>query len=115
MTEMAKTRAEAARVSSMMEQAPINVMFADREFKIRYVNPASIKTLKEIEHLLPIKADQILGTFDRHLPQAARAPAQAARRSREPAASGQYPGRPGNARAVGLADLRPQQSIWVPW
>ena len=60
-TEMAKARADAARVNSMMEQAPINVMFADREFKIRYVNPASIKTLKEIEHLLPIKADQVLG------------------------------------------------------
>ncbi len=60
-TEMAKSRADAARVSSMMEQAPINVMFADREFKIRYVNPASIKTLKTIENLLPIKADQILG------------------------------------------------------
>src|SRR5262249_47539042 len=60
-TEMVKTRSEAARVSSMMEQAPVNVMFADREFKIRYVNPASVKTLKQIEHLLPIKADQILG------------------------------------------------------
>ena len=60
-TEMAHARTEAARVQSMMEQAPINVMFADREFKIRYVNPASIKTLKTIEQLLPIKAEQILG------------------------------------------------------
>jgi methyl-accepting chemotaxis protein len=60
-TEMAHARTEAARVQSMMEQAPINVMFADREFKIRYVNPASIKTLKTIESLLPVKADQILG------------------------------------------------------
>ncbi len=52
---------EAARVQSMMEQAPINVMFADRDFKIRYANPATVKTLKTIEHLLPIKADQLLG------------------------------------------------------
>lgn len=60
-TEMVKARAEAARVSSMMEQAPINVMFADRDFKIRYVNPASVRTLKTLENLLPIKADQLVG------------------------------------------------------
>jgi methyl-accepting chemotaxis protein len=60
-TGLVKARFDAARISSMVEQAPINVMFADREFKIRYVNLASVKTLKEIEHLLPIKADQILG------------------------------------------------------
>jgi len=60
-TEMAKSRAEAARISSMMEQAPINVMFAGPDFRISYVNPASVKTLKSIESLLPVKADQILG------------------------------------------------------
>ena len=60
-TEMVKSRTEAARIGSMMEQAPINVMFAGRDFKISYVNPASVKTLKAIESLLPVKADQILG------------------------------------------------------
>jgi methyl-accepting chemotaxis protein len=60
-TEMAAARTEAAKVQSMMEQAPINVMFAGTDFKISYVNPASIKTLKSIEQLLPVKADQILG------------------------------------------------------
>ncbi len=59
-TDMALARVEAARVQSMMEQAPINVMFADRDLKIRYVNPASVKTLKSIENLLPVKADQLL-------------------------------------------------------
>lgn len=60
-TEVASARTESARVQSMMEQAPINVMFADREFKIRYVNAASVKTLKGIEKLLPVRADQLLG------------------------------------------------------
>lgn len=60
-TQMAKSRAEAAQVRSMMEQAPINVMFADREFNITYANAATFKTLKEIEHLLPIKADRLIG------------------------------------------------------
>ena len=60
-TAMAKARAEASRVNSMMEQAPINVMFATPDFTIRYVNPASVKTLKTLEHLLPVKADQLVG------------------------------------------------------
>lgn len=52
---------EAARTKSMLDSAPINVMFADREFKIRYANAATINTLRKIEHLLPIKADQLIG------------------------------------------------------
>ncbi|MCC6536847.1 MAG: hypothetical protein IT162_04810 [Bryobacterales bacterium] len=52
---------EASRAQSMLENAPINVLMADRDFVIRYVNPASLKTLKSIEHLLPVRADQILG------------------------------------------------------
>ena len=60
-TEMAQAREEAAKISSMMEQAPINVMFAGPDFIIRYANPASIKTLKTLEHLLPVKADQLIG------------------------------------------------------
>jgi uncharacterized protein YoxC len=52
---------EAARVQSMMEQAPINVLFAGPDFKISYANPASLRTLKSIESLLPIKVERILG------------------------------------------------------
>ncbi len=60
-TEMANARREAAKIQSMMEQAPINVMFAGPDFKISYANPSSIKTLKGLEHLLPVKADQLVG------------------------------------------------------
>ncbi len=49
------------RYASMMEQAPINVMFADRELNIIYMNPASLKTLKTFEQHLSIRADQVLG------------------------------------------------------
>ncbi len=56
-----KFKVEAGRLSSMVENAPVNVMFADRDFTIRYVNPASIHTLKGIEKHLPIKAEQIVG------------------------------------------------------
>jgi len=60
-TEKLKLEAEMARVMSMMESAPINIMYADRDLHIRYVNAASKATLKTNEHLLPIRADQILG------------------------------------------------------
>jgi methyl-accepting chemotaxis protein len=54
-------RQDTARIQSMMEQASINVMFADRDFKIRYMNSASTKTLKSLEHLLPVKVETMIG------------------------------------------------------
>jgi len=60
-TERLKTQAEVARLTSMMEQAPINIMFADREFKLQYMNSASVKTLKTMESILPVKVDQMIG------------------------------------------------------
>ena len=50
-----------ASLRSMMEQLPVNVMFADRDFIIRYMNEASRKTLKSIERLLPVKAENVVG------------------------------------------------------
>ena len=46
---------------NFMEQLPINVMFADRDRIIRYMNAASFKTLRKLESVLPIKADQMIG------------------------------------------------------
>jgi methyl-accepting chemotaxis protein len=53
---------EMSRITSMMDNTPVAVMFADRDFMIRYVNPATMKSLKPIEHLLPIKVEQIVGS-----------------------------------------------------
>ncbi|MBT5633550.1 MAG: methyl-accepting chemotaxis protein [Nitrospina sp.] len=62
-TQKLKTENEVARVNSMMENAPVNVIFADVEnFQITYVNPASVKTLKTIEQYLPIRVDQLMGS-----------------------------------------------------
>ncbi|MEZ5391806.1 MAG: methyl-accepting chemotaxis protein [Bryobacterales bacterium] len=52
---------EADRVQSMMENSPINTMFADRDLVIRYLNPASRDTLRKLENFLPVKADQMIG------------------------------------------------------
>ena len=50
-----------ARVKSMMENAPINIMSADLNFNIQYMNPASVKTLRTLEKLLPKPVDQLMG------------------------------------------------------
>jgi methyl-accepting chemotaxis protein len=60
-TQKLKTETEMARVMSMMENAPINVMCTDKDFKIQYMNPASTRTLKTLEQFLPVKVDQMIG------------------------------------------------------
>jgi methyl-accepting chemotaxis protein len=52
---------ELARINSMMENAPINIMSADLDYNLRYLNPASVKTLRNLEKLLPKPVDQLLG------------------------------------------------------
>ena len=54
---------ERERLRRMVDNMPINVMMCDPEtFKINYVNSTSLKTLKTVEHLLPIKVDAVLGS-----------------------------------------------------
>jgi len=60
-SERMRLDAEMGRVMSMMENMPINVMFADRDLRIQYLNPASTRTLKTLEQFLPIRADQLVG------------------------------------------------------
>jgi methyl-accepting chemotaxis protein len=61
MTAQVKFRTEMVGMKSMNENSPINIMFADRDFKIQYMNPASVRTLKTIEQYLPIKVEQMIG------------------------------------------------------
>jgi len=57
------TVARAFELGQMVEEMPTAVMTADsREFKINYINKESARTLKQIEHLLPVKADDIVGS-----------------------------------------------------
>jgi methyl-accepting chemotaxis protein len=61
-TEKEKLRQEQARIQSIVENAPTNVLLADRDLKITYVNPASLATLGKIERHLPVKAQSVLGS-----------------------------------------------------
>lgn len=46
---------------AMVENSPINILLADRDLKIVYANPASLKTLKSIEKYLPVRAEEVVG------------------------------------------------------
>jgi len=61
-SEQKHVEAEQARLMSMLENSPTNVLLADRDFKITYVNPASLATLRKLERHLPVKADNVLGS-----------------------------------------------------
>lgn len=60
-SEKEKFNFEAARLQSMVDSMPINVMLADRDFNITYVNPKSYETLESIRDLLPIAPKDVMG------------------------------------------------------
>jgi len=61
-TKRLQLEAEQSRIQSMVENAPINILMSDKDLNIIYVNPASLKTLKQIEQHLPVKAENVLGS-----------------------------------------------------
>ncbi len=60
-TEMVRQRLANIRYAGMVDNSPVNTMFADPDMKIQYLNPASVRTLRTIEKLLPISVDKIIG------------------------------------------------------
>jgi methyl-accepting chemotaxis protein len=61
-TEKLHLEEEVGRITAMVENAPINMMFCDRDLIIRYINPSSFTALKKIESLLPVRADEVVGS-----------------------------------------------------
>lgn len=56
-----QTKTDALAKAAIVENVPVNVMLADAEGKIVYLNPSSERTLKAIEHQLPVKVKDIVG------------------------------------------------------
>ncbi len=53
--------ANLAQMQSMMDSLPINVILADLDLRIQYLNHASRKTLETLEKYLPIKVSEMMG------------------------------------------------------
>lgn len=52
-----------AHFATVLDQLPINVMVADKDScEIVYANRKSFETMREIEHLVPINAEELVGT-----------------------------------------------------
>ncbi|MGA9527798.1 MAG: methyl-accepting chemotaxis protein [Terriglobales bacterium] len=51
----------AQNFEQMLGKIPDNVIYADRDFIVRYMNQASLDTLKKIQNLLPCPAEEIVG------------------------------------------------------
>jgi methyl-accepting chemotaxis protein len=49
------------RIKQMVENAPVNMMYADRNLKLIYMNATAIRTFKRLEQYLPVKVDQMVG------------------------------------------------------
>ncbi len=53
---------ESQKISEMMRQLPLNVMLCDSDLVMTYMNDTCYKTIKSIEHNLPVRADEMIGT-----------------------------------------------------
>ncbi len=60
-SEKIKKDKENSRILSMMENSPTNVIYADTNGIIQYMNPSSVNTLKKLEPYIPIKAERTVG------------------------------------------------------
>lgn len=49
-------------MNTMIENVPINMILADTDFNITYVNPATVKNLMPLVHLLPVSLDKVVGS-----------------------------------------------------
>jgi methyl-accepting chemotaxis protein len=47
----------------MTENSPVNIITANTDLVITYVNPRSLSTLKSIERELPCRADELVGKY----------------------------------------------------
>ncbi len=72
---------------AMVESAPTNMMYCDRDLVIRYINPASLECLRAHESVLPVRSDQVVGShitvFHRSLAQMGEGTGTARRLPRE--------------------------------
>ncbi len=62
-TDQVRKEEEAARLLTMLDQMPINVMLADKDsLQITYLNKTSSDTLRSLQALLPIPVDAVKGS-----------------------------------------------------
>lgn len=63
MAALRRTVIDAFRLKQMVDDMPVAVLLADpqNDFKIAYANNMTVETLRGMEHLIPVKADRLVG------------------------------------------------------
>ena len=61
-TEKLKAEFEQAKKDAMIENSPVNIILADKDLNITYVNPATVKNLQPLAQHLPVPIDQVVGS-----------------------------------------------------
>jgi len=49
-------------IQDAIQKAPINILIADLDFVITYANEASLRTLKKLEHVIPVPPERVVGS-----------------------------------------------------
>jgi len=60
-TEQLRLEQEAAVKTNVVENTPSNIIVADADLNITYVNPQSLKTFQEIADALPCRPEEVVG------------------------------------------------------
>src|SRR5262245_55143762 len=60
-TEAERVLYEQQRLTQMVENASVRLIIAARDFRIVYMNPASIQALRRLQHLLPCRVEDMVG------------------------------------------------------
>ncbi len=61
-TRLKQEEFAAAKMQAMITNAPINIIMADKDLNITYVNPATIKNLTPLASMLPVPIDKVVGS-----------------------------------------------------
>ena len=62
LSEVQENMVKMARTQAMVDNAQVNIMMADAEFNLVFMNPASLRSLRELQNYLPIPVDQAVGS-----------------------------------------------------
>lgn len=60
-TEKVKAETDMTMMKNVVQNAPTNIILADNEFNLTYLNPSSRQTLLRLEQYLPKPVDQLVG------------------------------------------------------
>jgi len=60
-TEKLAQEKKVQSVSSLVENAPINLVLADKDLNIKYINPSTVNLLKNLQQHIPLPVDELIG------------------------------------------------------